>query len=183
MKLKLADCRVKLPFPMNRGLSAFTMQSVIEHQDYNLDFDVFLPSLGVNLQRDFIWSLDQKRELIWSVLKGIKIPPMAFVHYNHEVFQVIDGKQRIKAWLDFIRGEFFIIHQNNPYYFCDLDGTAQLELTHTYIVGDVAYEYPHSPIADEHKIAWFNLINFAGTPVDKKHMFTLEKLASKKCQQ
>ena len=162
---------------MNRGLSAFNIHMHRDLENYEIDFDVYLPSIGRNLQRGFVWMLEQKQELILSVLKGIKLPPMAFVHYDHKVFQVIDGKQRIKSMLDFYDGLFGIPFNGKEYYFYDLDKDAQNEIKHLFFVADVAYEYPHTPISDNNKIAWFNLINFAGTPADKKHMIELTTAA------
>ena len=72
-KLKLSDVRIKLPFTINRGLSVFRIKDVFDDNNYNLDFDVFLPSIGKNLQRELCWTLHQKQELIMSVLKEIQI--------------------------------------------------------------------------------------------------------------
>lgn len=46
----------------------------------NIDFDVFLPTKGMNLQRDFVWNILQKRELIWSILMKRHIPRMAMIN-------------------------------------------------------------------------------------------------------
>ena len=42
-----------------------------------IDFDVFLPTKGINLQRGFVWILQQKQDLIQSILIGRKIPEIA----------------------------------------------------------------------------------------------------------
>ena len=176
-KLHLSSIRKKLPFTVNHGLSAFRIKDVL-NLVHKLDFDVYLPTLNKKLQRDFVWSLLQKQELILSLLKGIKIPTMAFVHVNHETFQVIDGKQRLSAWISFVNGEFPIIHNEIEFYFNDLDDSCQMELTHSYIVADVAYEYTgeyQMLIPDEYKIQWFELINFAGTLQDKAHLEYLKQ--------
>jgi hypothetical protein len=179
--LELSKLRKKMPFHINHGLAAFNIHMVREWDyGYALDFDVTLPSLGINLQRPFCWTLEQKQELIMSVLKGIKLPPVALIHYNHEYFQVIDGKQRIGTMLEFYDGNFPIIFEEQEYYFKDLDPRAKHEIADYYFIGDVGYEYPEQPIADEVKIAWFNLINFAGTPQDKEHMLTLQNAVVKK---
>jgi len=82
-------------------LSVFRIKDVFDRDNYNLDFDVFLPSIGKNLQRELCWTLLQKQELILSILKGIQIPKMAFVFINHKIIQVVDGKQRLSALIDF----------------------------------------------------------------------------------
>jgi len=175
--LKLEDIRKKMPFHINYGLSAFTMRDLIERNHYDLDFDVWLPTKGMNLQRPFCWNLNQKQELIMSLLKGINISIMAFIHYDHKVFKIIDGKQRLSAWLWFCQGKFPIVVNGIQYYYNDLDERAQAELMWSkWIKADVAYEYPDKTISDESKIEWFEMINFVGTPQDIKHLKKLKGL-------
>jgi hypothetical protein len=50
-----------------------------------IDFDVYLPTKGINLQREKVWSLLQKRELIMSILMERFIPnicTLSLVDYN-----------------------------------------------------------------------------------------------------
>lgn len=49
-------------------------------------------------------------------------------------------------------------------------------LYHGIIRADITYEYPDALISDEDKIKWFHMINWAGTPQDKKH---IDKLLNK----
>ena len=73
----------------------------------NIDFDVYLPSIGKNLQRELCWTLEQKRELINSILIGRHIPHFAIISIidpndqKEEIFQVIDGKQRLSSMISF----------------------------------------------------------------------------------
>ena len=175
-QLKLSMVRTELKFRISHGLSAFRIKSILSGEA-ELDFDVFLPSIGKNLQREFCWTLLQKQELILSVLKGIRLQPMAVIHRDHKVFEIIDGKQRLGAWLEFAKGEFPIRFNDNEYYFDDLDTEAQRELLHHYIVADTAYTYTelHTEIIpDSAKISWFCMINFAGIVVDRDHMRMLQ---------
>jgi hypothetical protein len=174
--LQLSDVRKKMPFHINYGLSAFTMRDLLERDHYDLDFDVYLPTKKMNLQRPFCWTLEQKQELIMSLLKGLNISLMAFIHYEHQTFKVIDGKQRLSAWMWFCEGKFPIIFKDQEYYFVDLDKHAQSELMFSnWVKADVAYEYHDKLISDELKIAWFEMINFAGTAQDKSHLENLKK--------
>ena len=60
-------------------------------ENCNIDFDVYLPSRGRNLQRDYVWTTDQKRELIWSVLMKRHISRMAILNVvNKKVPQLRD---------------------------------------------------------------------------------------------
>jgi uncharacterized protein with ParB-like and HNH nuclease domain len=155
------------------------MRYIFEWDGYDLDFDVFLPSIGKNLQRPFCWTLAQNQALILSVLKGIPLPPMAFIHQDHEIFQVIDGKQRLNALITFIKGEFPISFGGKPYFYADLDDAAKHAIYNLQIVGDTAYEYLKDKeyivkIPDAVKIAWFERINYAGTQPDIGHLKDLK---------
>ncbi len=62
-----------------------------------IDYNVKL-SNGKNLQRDFVWTVEQKRSLILSILKELQIPNFAVVIYRNEkrdtqTYKIIDGKQ------------------------------------------------------------------------------------------
>lgn len=174
-KLQLSDVRKKMPFHINYGLSAFNMRDLLERGHYDLDFDVYLPSIKMNLQRPFCWTLQQKQELIISLLKGLNISLMTFIHYEHKVFKIIDGKQRLSAWMWFCQGKFPIVIDRVRYYYDDLDDSAQGELMFSqWVKADVAYEYHDKLISDELKIAWFEMINFSGTAQDIKHLNKLK---------
>lgn len=171
--LKLDDIRKRLPFSINIGLAACRVCD-IGKEGYEFDYDVFLPSIGKNLQRDYVWTLFQKQQLVLSVLKDIRLPPMALIHKNHSIFLVIDGKQRINALVDYYNGKFYFEHENKKYYYCDLAQDAQRAIGLYYITADVAYEYDDCLIPDQCKIEWFKKINFAGTPQDYRHFAALQ---------
>lgn len=168
-------------FHINRGLSAFSVRDLLEYpDDYQFDFDVFLPSIGMNLQRPLVWTLHQKQQLIISLLKGIKIPIMTLIEVSDGVsidrqrtYQVIDGKQRLNAILSFCKGEFPIVADGTEYFFDTLPDDCRREINGYWITCDMGYEYQDDPIPDSEKIRWFGLINFAGTAQDGEHMEAL----------
>jgi hypothetical protein len=66
--------------------------------------------LNASYQRGSVWTLDQKRNLIRSVLEGIPIGAV-YLNYRPEARHtaiVVDGKQRIEALIGFERDEFSI---------------------------------------------------------------------------
>ena len=189
--LKLTDIRKKLNFNKNIGLSVFSIADAIKHpEDYRIDFDVYLPTIGKNLQRPFVWTLLQKQELIMSMLKGLNIPVLSLIQYTEvenghdrrrdRVYQVIDGKQRLSTMISFVKGEFPITFNGQDYYFSDLDDKAKYEVEHYWVKADVAYSYKYTDgdesafITDQQKIDWFEMINFAGTPQDTEHLNNLK---------
>lgn len=174
-KLTQKDVCKEFKFSMNKDTCPFDRlyDRVSEHR-YEFDWDVYLPTKGMNLQRPFVWTLFQKQQFILSLMKGAPIPKVAVIRHefeNHKtIWQVIDGKQRLSTYLQFIGNEFPIIHDGVEYYFNDLDELFQYRMNTYNFYADVAYSYWDKEISDNDKIIWFNQINFAGTPQDVEHM-------------
>ena len=167
-----------------------TSSSIKYFNSLNIDWDVYLPSIGKNLQRDLVWTIDQKRELINSMLIGRHIPNMAILNIvdptddRSEIFQIIDGKQRLSTMLDFVNNKFTIVFCDAEYRFSDLPYDYQVTIEKYHFRYYIVNEPFGKPITDEQKIAWFNFINFAGTPQEKEHMDSLkEKIDSLKKKQ
>ena len=133
------------------------------------DFDVYLPSKGINLQRPLVWTLEQKRSLIESVIIRRSIPPISVVQTLDDTYQVIDGKQRLSAFIEYVQGGFdFCGH------YCDeLPKDYLGQIDRHYICCYRLYEYD-TPVTDDKKIEWFQWINFAGTPQDIQHLKNLK---------
>jgi uncharacterized protein with ParB-like and HNH nuclease domain len=139
-----------------------------------------LPTKGKYLQRDFVWSLAQKRELIYSMLIGRHIPHCSIINIidpknsNNTISQVIDGKQRLSTMISFLNNEFDISLEGDDYFFNELPNDYQMEITHHSFNYYLVNELHDSPITDQEKINWFKFINFAGTPQDTEHFRQLE---------
>jgi|GEM_PF-2301014 len=145
--------------------------SIKYFKELKIDWNVYLPSKGFNLQRDFVWTLDQKREIIWSILMKRLIPRMAVICNHDMVYQIIDGKQRLSAMIDFVDNKYTLLIDGNEYYFCDLPLDYQQTISNYYFAYYIVHEESlRFPITDEDKIDWFKFINFAGTPQESEHM-------------
>ena len=149
--------------------------------DMKLDMDVFLPTKNMNLQRKEVWNLNQKQELIKSIIFERYIPPICVLSIinpddinGNDIKQIIDGKQRLTAMIDFYQNRFQIELENQLYYYNDLPKDYQSFIGHYTIKCLTAYEDYDVKITDAQKIDWFNRINFAGTPQDIKHMNKLK---------
>lgn len=146
----------------------------------DIDLDVFLPTRGKNLQRPLVWSIDQKRELIWSVLMRRPIPPVSIINSiskeddRKDVYLVIDGKQRISTMLEFIDGKFTLDTEDGPLTFSQLPEDYQSAILHHSIRVNIINEPWDDRITDDQKVEWFMFINFAGTRQDKAHMEALK---------
>jgi len=152
------------------------------------DFDVFLPTKHVNLQRQLCWTLEQKQSLMESFIYKRDIPQFIVIARHDKVtksdyYEVLDGKQRLSAIIEFLDDGFTI-----PLY--DLDGTLY-NLLCSELPSDYArvFKFSHINMAriyeemneelhytDDQKIEWFNRINFSGTPQDAEHIKLLKSL-------
>lgn len=146
---------------LSSSIQFFTKQKI--------DFSVFLSTKQTDLQRDFVWSELQKQELIYSIFLQRPIPKLAMILRTDDVYEIIDGKQRLSTMLDFYNNLFSIILEDKEYYFKDLTEDYQRYYVRGfYFEYDIVNEYVENQTSDEDKIKWFKLINFAGTPQDKE---------------
>lgn len=62
--------------------------------------------LDPEFQREYVWTQKQKSELIESILMGIPIPIVYLFQTRDARIQVVDGRQRIGAVIDFMNNKF-----------------------------------------------------------------------------
>lgn len=74
-------------------------------------------------QRNLVWTIKQKEELIISILKGLPIGDFLFAVTNHNLFEPIDGQQRVNAIRGFILDEFKVETPLGPKTFSELKYT------------------------------------------------------------
>ena len=180
--LKLSDIKKEFKFTMNKNTS-FDGREMLGDRPITVDFDVWLSSRNMNLQRPLCWTLIQKQEFIISILKGNPIPKVSIISHkpdetSDKIYQIIDGKQRISTYIAFMKGEFTlraITAGNGEYSFNDLDKECQQILLRFYFIADMAYSYYDAPISDADKIDWFYQVNFTGTQQEVEHMDNLRK--------
>jgi hypothetical protein len=151
--------------------------------DFEIDFDVYLPTKGCNLQRGLVWTIEQKQSFITSILKNNPIPSITIVQIRSDrrdgknTWQVIDGKQRLTTLFAYYDGKFPIVVDGQEYYFNDLPADCQRELKHADIRVVVHYHYEFDEtghITDDVKIQLFEDINWLGTPQDIEHLNNLK---------
>lgn len=67
-------------------------------------------------QRKLIWTIEEKKKFIDSLIKGFPVPLILLAESRYEdrhVFEIIDGMQRLNAIISFIEGDF----DHEGYYF------------------------------------------------------------------
>lgn len=175
--LKLSDIRTEIPLRISRSVGCDWSDFLRWHRDGIIDFDVYLPSIGMNLQRDLVWTLHQKQQFIMSVLLERPIPKVCIIGYFPDEtkgithVEVIDGKQRINAYISFFYGDFPL---PTGHYFSDLAGDAKKAFFNFHTTKDDHTAFFGETVPDSAKIAWFEQINFTGTPQDEEHLKRLK---------
>ena len=81
-------------------------------------------------QRGYVWTLEDKQKLIQSIFNLADIGKFVFLeddNYHEYRLEVIDGKQRLRAILDFYEGRFefegktwYQLSRQDKYAFCDI---------------------------------------------------------------
>ncbi|WIC41492.1 hypothetical protein MA9V1_228 [Chryseobacterium phage MA9V-1] len=153
-----------------------------------VDFDIMLDS-GIPLQRPQVWTLEQKQELIKSILFEQFVPPISMIIYKSEpgqgaktieTYKIVDGKQRLLACKQFINNEFSIEINGESFYFKDFDKMATYRLIYSFSFDcKVYYEYDDCRLSDAQLIEWFEFVNFSGTPQEASHLNNLKKSITK----
>ena len=88
--------------------------------------------LDPNYQRREIWEIDKKTAFIESLYMGITIPPIYVVEIPSEDilvenrYEVVDGKQRLTAVLDFLSNNL-VLKKTDLEYYADIYGAKKFE--------------------------------------------------------
>lgn len=126
--------------------------------------------LDPDFQREKVWTTRQKSELIESILMGIPLPVMYFAEDKYGNLQVIDGRQRLETFFDFINEKFSLsqtpILNNKGKRFSDLEGREQTRLEDYQVI--VYIIKPQTP--DRIKFDIFDRVNRGGTTLNKQEM-------------
>ena len=148
-------------------------------KSYTWDFEIYLPTRGINLQRPLVWTDKQKGELIYSIYAQRYIPAIYLIRSweRDEHFEVLDGKQRLNSMMGFLKDEFPVVINGESFLFSELPD----DYKRTYQSYAPTFRVIHEsekPFTDDQKIRWFGLINFAGTPQDEEHMNFLQNVTA-----
>jgi hypothetical protein len=107
-------------------------------------------------QREFIYSPEQQRAVMQTVLKGFPLNTMYWAVRDDGRYEVIDGQQRTLSVCKFAAGDFSVPWGGSPLYFHNLkDDERERVLNYRLMV----YFCEGS---DTEKLEWFKTINIAG---------------------
>ncbi len=127
--------------------------------------------LNPDFQRNEVWKSKQKSELVESILMGIPIPLMYLFEDKNGKKQVVDGRQRITAILDFLEGKtkltgLKILENLNGLYFKDLD----IKLQGIFEDYQLFFYIIQPPTPERVKYDIFDRVNRGGTSLNKQEM-------------
>jgi len=108
-----------------RKFQEYQDEPLVRNRDIKLNYfqtgmgDIFGKAyhFGINFepeyQREFVWELEDKVSLIDSIFNNVDIGKFTFLHYDDQKweetgfgYEVVDGKQRLRAILDFYEDRF-----------------------------------------------------------------------------
>lgn len=127
--------------------------------------------MEIEYQREHVWKLADKIDLIDSIFHNIDIGKFVFVQRDFSVdgalYEILDGKQRLTAISEFYEDRF----KYKGFYFSELSGIDKNKFKNH----GVAYGYLENP--DRKAIfETFIKLNTCGKPMDKKHIDHVQKL-------
>jgi len=138
-------------------------------------------------QRDFVWSLQDKQNLIDSIYNGIDCGKIVVRERGWKTIEklvesgekevafhdIVDGKQRLNTIGGFIKGEFPDSEGN---YFNDLSNEAQGNFTNNQLL---SYGVMPENTSDEQVLKQFLKMNFCGVPQSKEHIEFVKEITKK----
>ena len=137
-------------------------------------------------QRGLVWTEEQKRDLITTIYKGGDIGKFVFRYKKWSDVEkqasedghgfnwdVVDGKQRMHAILEFVQGKFTDKHGN---FWKDLSGKAQSKFM---MYDKLSFGKLDMDTTDEQAIAAFLYVNVNGTPVSEEHIYSVSTIELK----
>ncbi|WP_455794753.1 DUF262 domain-containing protein [Clostridium butyricum] len=127
--------------------------------------------LDSEFQREKVWDRKQESELIESVLMGLPIPVMYLFEDKSANLIVVDGRQRLTAFFEFLDNEFIltglkILKALNGLKFDDIDPVYQSKLEDYQLISQVI----KPPTPDSIKFQMFDRVNRGGTTLNNQEM-------------
>lgn len=152
----------KTSFIKNKDLRLSYMQQTIDSlfskvYHFGVDFEP-------EYQREFVWELEDKIALIDSIFNNIDIGKFVFIRHDYSnelLYEILDGKQRLRAILDFYEDRF----QYKGCYFSDLSRKDQNHFEdYSISVAEVG------EMSKEQILRYFIMLNTGGKAMAKEQL-------------
>lgn len=157
-------------FELKRKYDRTKLQRNIENKIYNEDRrnQIILDS---DFQREAVWKIKQKSELIESVLMGLPIPIMYLYEDKFANLVVVDGRQRLTAFFEFLDEKYEltglkILKNLNGKKFSNLDPVYQSKLEDYQLITQII----KPPTPDSVIFNVFDRVNRGGTSLNNQEM-------------
>ena len=132
--------------------------------------------LDPDFQRNSVWNLRQKSELIESVIMGIPLPLIYLAENADGKLIVVDGRQRLSTFFDFLNDKFRlrdlkILSQINGMNMTEMNDNVQYSRYVTMIEDtQLVVQIIKYPTKDRVRFDIFDRVNRGGTPLNKQEM-------------
>lgn len=155
------------------------MQIKIERDQYSIfelkrKYDKGKILMDPSFQRNFVWNTKQMSELIESVIMGIPLPLIYLAEDKKGDLVVVDGRQRLTTFFDFLSNKFRINHLKilkklNGKNFKDLENDFP---EYAFAVEDyqLIIQVIKYPTPDRVRFDVFDRVNRGGTRLNKQEM-------------
>lgn len=134
-------------------------------------------NLNPDYQRSGVWDEKRKSKLIESFIINIPIPPIFLYEISFSKYEVMDGKQRISAILDFFDNNYpleglEIFPQYNNYYYKDLPEEVQNSVNRRYLSATILLKETAKNEEEEKymKQLVFERLNTGGLELNKQEI-------------
>lgn len=131
-------------------------------------------------QRDIVWTLEQKQKYVENLfLEKAVITPTLILNWENvdeNVFEVIDGKQRLSTCFDFLDNKFSIF--DNVFY-RDLSAEDRTFFLKHSVNYTRIEKLDNKNLSDENKIELFLEINELGTKMSDEHLTKVKEMLNK----
>jgi hypothetical protein len=126
---------------------------------------------NVEYQRDHVWTLEDKRDLLESIFNNVDIGKFVFVQrdesHRGKYYEILDGKQRLTALREFYEDRF----EYKGVVFSRLSAMDK----HKILGHPITYGFLENP-SERGIYTSFIKLNTCGKPMDHKHIDKVKKL-------
>lgn len=135
-------------------------------------------------QRDFVWTLEQKRAYIENLFKGKAVITPTFIQcskpiedrvdsFDFDILEVVDGKQRLSTIFEFLENQFCL---EDGVYFKNLNAKDKIEILFMNVKAtEITPRKWNNDLTDKQKIELFLEINELGTKMSEEHLKKIKK--------
>ena len=145
---------------MKIELKQITVREVVDNYTDNAEAGVvgYGGKLDIRpaYQREFVYKDEQRNEVIRTIRKGFPLNVMYWVVRDDGGFEVMDGQQRTISFCQYVKGDFSVEFDGNPYAFHNLTREEREQIL------NYPLQIYFCEGTDKEKLDWFKIINIAG---------------------